>query len=66
MRECSRKRPTTERITMLSLMPGSPGGSMQAPRTIRSILAPAWAVFNSAAMSSASVSALIFTTTRAV
>ena len=50
---------------MLSLMPGRPGGSMQAPRTMRSTFAPACAVSSSAWISSASVSALIFTTTRA-
>ena len=65
MRECSRKRPTTERTRMRSVTPAMPGGSMQAPRTIRSISAPAWPAATSAAISGASVSALILTTMRA-
>ena len=43
-----------------------PGGSMQAPRTIRSICAPAWPASTSASIRAWSVSALILTTMRAV
>ncbi len=42
MRECSRKRPTTDRTVMLSLMPGMPGRRQHTPRTIRSIFTPHW------------------------
>ena len=42
MRECSRKRPTTETTRMFSLTPGSPARAQQIPRTLRSTRTPAW------------------------
>jgi hypothetical protein len=65
MRECSRKRPTTERTRMLFVSPSMPGGSEQAPRTMRSMLAPAWPAATRASISVVSVSALTLTTMRA-
>ena len=50
---------------MLSVSPGRPGGNMHAPRTIRSTFAPARPARTIPLMSSASVNALIFRTTRA-
>ena len=41
MRECSRKRPTTERTRMFSDTPGTPGRRQQMPRTMSSIFTPA-------------------------
>jgi hypothetical protein len=43
-----------------SVTPAMPGGSMQAPRTIRSMSAPAWPARISASISGTSVSALTF------
>ena len=42
IRECSRKRPSTERTRMFSLSPGTPGLMVQMPRTHRSTGTPAW------------------------
>ena len=56
----------TERTRMLSVRPGTPAGSMQAPRTIRSMRAPRRPARTSASISGSSVSAFIFSTMRAV
>ncbi len=40
-RECSRKRPRTERTRMFSDSPGTPGRSAQMPRTHTSTGTPA-------------------------
>ncbi len=42
MRECSRKRPTTDFTRILSEKPGIPGLRQQMPRTISSIFTPFW------------------------
>ena len=53
-----------ERTRMLSVAPGTCAGSMQAPRTIRSICTPAWPARTSASMRATSVSAFILATMR--
>ena len=50
MRECSRKRPTTETTRIVSLTPGTPGSRQQMPRTFRSIGTPACEARYSASM----------------
>ena len=42
MRECSRKRPTTDTTRMFSLTPGTPGFRQQMPRVLISTGTPAW------------------------
>ena len=42
IRECSRKRPRTERTSIVSDRPGTPGRSAQMPRTQTSTGTPAW------------------------
>ena len=54
-----------ERTRMLSVAPGTCGGSMQAPRTIRSICTPACPASTSAWIRTSSVMALLLITTRA-
>ena len=41
MRECSRKRPTTDTTSIVSLTPGIPGVRQQMPRTLSWIGTPA-------------------------
>ena len=64
-RECSSKRPITERTRTLSVTPGTPAGKMQAPRTIKSTCAPCCDAWARARASGSSVSAFILRTMRA-
>ena len=66
MRECSRKRPITLVTRMRELTPGNPGRRQQMPRTMRSISTPASDARYSASMISASTSAFILPTIRAL
>ena len=65
MRECSRKRPTTETTLIVSLTPATPGLRQQMPRTLRSIGTPAWEARYSASMQRWSTSEFIFMRMRA-
>ena len=65
MRECSRKRPTTDTTRMFSDTPGTPGRRQQMPRTLRSTGTPACEARYSARMQRASTSEFIFIAIRA-
>ena len=65
MRECSRKRPTTDTTRMFSLTPSTPGRRQQMPRMLRSIGTPACEAWYSARMQRLSTSELIFIAIRA-
>ena len=65
MRECSRKRPTTETTRTFSLTPSTPGRRQQMPRTFRSIGTPACDARYSASIERWSTSEFIFIAMRA-
>src|SRR6476660_3317677 len=64
MRECSRKRPSSDRTRIVSESPGTPGRRQQMPRTRRSIGVPAADAAYSSSMASGSTNAFIFITMR--
>src|SRR4051812_6241351 len=65
MRECSRKRPTTETTEMFSLTSGTPGTRQQMPRMLSSTGTPACEARYRARMQRRSTSAFIFIAMRA-
>ena len=62
MRECSRKRPMTERTRMFSESPSMPGFRPHTPRTMRSIFTPACEAAYSSSMMIGSRSEFILAT----